>query len=325
MNFVATLRKTFVTSPLPAAVAYAGLVFALLFTLFTSLADILGQRAEVAASAAMLEQLEGRTPAAARGQPTEGSMPSGSAFLEGATVTVAGAVLIQRVAGAVTKFGGNVLSTQVELKGTQSKAGFLSILASCEIEQVGLQQLLYDLEAGMPFLFIDQLVVQAPHAVQFGQRKIADSAGGVRAMAGSEMMLRLTIGVMLVVTSTHAIASTRRGHGSAGYRSGRRRTRGISSDVRHFGATRRARADASRDRTARARASSGTGAERQSIMGHPSYRLVGHARPADLLAVAAAAGPCGRTRSSPEGGRCAQAKGTGTSATQSGGHDRKRR
>jgi len=61
----------------------------------------------------------------------------------------------------VTKFGGNVLSTQVELKGTQSKAGFISLLASCEIEQVGLQQLLYDLEAGMPFLFIDQLVVQA--------------------------------------------------------------------------------------------------------------------------------------------------------------------
>jgi general secretion pathway protein M len=89
-------------------------------------------------------------------------MPAGSAFLEGATVTIAGAALIQRVAGAVTKFGGNVLSTQVELKGTQSKAGFLSILASCEIDHVGLQQLLYDLEAGMPFLFIDQLIVQAP-------------------------------------------------------------------------------------------------------------------------------------------------------------------
>jgi general secretion pathway protein M len=33
---------------------------------------------------------------------------------------------------------------------------------SCEIEQGSLQQLLYDLEAVMPFLFIDQLVVQAP-------------------------------------------------------------------------------------------------------------------------------------------------------------------
>jgi general secretion pathway protein M len=177
MNFVATLRKTFATSPLLAAFAYGGLVFALLFTVIASVADILGQRAQVAASAAMLEQLDGRRPAAARGQPTEVSMPSGSAFLEGATVTVAGAALIQRVAGAVTKLGGNVLSTQVELKGTQSKAGFLSILASCEIEQVGLQQLLYDLEAGMPFLFIDQLVVQAPSTLN-GKLRIVLAVSG---------------------------------------------------------------------------------------------------------------------------------------------------
>jgi general secretion pathway protein M len=162
MNSVAILRKTLVTSPLLAATAYAGLVFALSITVISSIAEILGQRAEVASSAAMLEQLEGRKPAGARGQSAEVSMPSGSPFVEGATVTIAGAALIQRVAGAVTKFGGNVLSSQVELKGTQSKVGFLSILASCEIEQVGLQQLLYDLEAGMPFLFIDQLVVQPP-------------------------------------------------------------------------------------------------------------------------------------------------------------------
>lgn len=162
MNPVIVLRKTFATSPWVAAVAYAGLVFALLFMVVTSVADMFGKRDEVGSSAAMLEQLEGRKPAAARGQASDVSMPSGSAFLEGATVTIAGAALIQRVAGAVTKFGGNVQSTQVELKGTQSKAGFISILASCEIEQAGLQQLLYDLEAGMPFLFIDQLVVQAP-------------------------------------------------------------------------------------------------------------------------------------------------------------------
>jgi general secretion pathway protein M len=160
MNSSATLRKT-IASPLPAAAAYAGLVFALLFTMITSIADIFGQREDVASSAAMLEQLEGRKPASTRGQPADVSMPSGSAFLEGATVTIAGAALIQRVAGAVTKFGGTVLSTQVELKGTQSKAGFLSILVNCDIDQVGLQQLLYDLEAGMPFLFIDQLTVQA--------------------------------------------------------------------------------------------------------------------------------------------------------------------
>ena len=162
MNSAATLRRALVASPTLAAAAYAAIVAALLLTVILTISDLISQRADVAASTDILEQLEGRRPAAARDRSGDAAMPSGSAFLEGATVTIAGAALIQRVAGAVTKFGGNVLSTQVELKGPQSKAGFLSILASCEIDQVGLQQLIYDIEAGMPFLFVDQLVVQAP-------------------------------------------------------------------------------------------------------------------------------------------------------------------
>ena len=65
-------------------------------------------------------------------------------------------------AGKITKLGGNVLSSQVDLDGAQSKNGFVGLIASCEIEQPALQQLLYDLEAGMPYLFVDQLVAQAP-------------------------------------------------------------------------------------------------------------------------------------------------------------------
>jgi len=162
MNLTAALRKSLSTSPIVAAVAYAGLVFVLVFLIVTSIVDILGQRAAVASSAAMLEQLEGRRAAASGGRPADVLMPSGSAFLEGATVTIAGAALLQRVAGAVTKLGGNVLSSQLDLQGTQSKAGFVSMVASCEIDQPALQPLIYDLEAGMPFLFIDQLAVQAP-------------------------------------------------------------------------------------------------------------------------------------------------------------------
>jgi general secretion pathway protein M len=162
MNLTAVLRKSFAASPMLAAVAYAGLVFALLFLVVTSIVDILGQRAAVASSAAMLEQLEGRRAATSGRRTADVLMPSGSAFLEGATVTIAGAALLQRVAGAVTKLGGNVLSSQLDLQGTQSKAGFVSMVASCEIDQPALQPLIYDLEAGMPFLFIDQLAVQAP-------------------------------------------------------------------------------------------------------------------------------------------------------------------
>ncbi|HEX9586449.1 MAG TPA: type II secretion system protein GspM [Bradyrhizobium sp.] len=162
MNLAAALRKSFAASPILAAAAYAGLVFALLVMVVTSIVDILDQRAAVASSAALLDQLEGRSTAASGGRSADVLMPSGSAFLEGATVTVAGAALLQRVAGAVTKLGGNVLSSQLDLQGTQSKAGFVSMVASCEIDQPALQPLIYHLEAGMPFLFVEQLAVQAP-------------------------------------------------------------------------------------------------------------------------------------------------------------------
>ena len=161
MNQNATLR-IFLSKPLPAAATYAVVLILLLFTIVNSLSDIVSQRADVAAAAAMLEQFEGLRPAAARGQPGALAGPVGSPFLEGATVTVAAAALLQRVTVAVTKIGGRMLSTQVDLQGTQSTNGFLNIIASCEIDQPGLQQLLYDIEAGMPFLFVDQLVVQAP-------------------------------------------------------------------------------------------------------------------------------------------------------------------
>jgi len=158
-TFVAS-GKANARSPLLSATIYAGLVVVLLFAVVTSIADVAGQRDEVASLAAMLAQLEGHNPTAVRGPSSDVTMPSGSPFLEGATVTIAGATLLQRVSGAVTKFGGNVLSTQLDLQGTQSRTGFLSMIASCEIDQPELQRLLYDLEAGMPFLFIDQLVVQ---------------------------------------------------------------------------------------------------------------------------------------------------------------------
>jgi general secretion pathway protein M len=164
MNLTATLRKSFVSSPIVAASAYAGLVIIMLVVVASSLVDFFSQRASVAAAAAMLEQLEGRKPLAAGKQSGDVGVPTGSAFLEGATVTVAGAALLQRVAAAVTKAGGNVLSSQLDLQGPNAKAGFVSMVANCELDQSALQALLYDLEAGMPFLFIDQLDIQTATA-----------------------------------------------------------------------------------------------------------------------------------------------------------------
>jgi general secretion pathway protein M len=164
MSFAASLRKSLVSSPIIAGAVYGGLVVVLIVIAASSLIDLFNQRASVAATTAMLEQLEGRKPSAADKRSGETGAPSGSPFLEGATVTVAGAGLLQRVAAAVTKAGGNVLSSQLDVQGPNAKAGFVSMVANCELEQAALQSLLYDLEAGMPFLFVDQLDIQVPTA-----------------------------------------------------------------------------------------------------------------------------------------------------------------
>lgn len=91
-----------------------------------------------------------------------GAWPSGSPFLEGQTVTIASAALVQRVTNAIAKVAGNVVSSEVDPQGSQSKDGYVKVTATCEVEQFALQELLHDLESGMPFLFVDQLAVQAP-------------------------------------------------------------------------------------------------------------------------------------------------------------------
>jgi general secretion pathway protein M len=147
--------------PLAAAVLYAAVVVVFVFTVVETVLDLSDRRDAANAAADILGQIEGRGPARPAGL-SGVAAAAGSPYLEGPTVTVAGAALLERVAGAITRVGGNVLSSQIDLQGNQSKAGFVTATASYEIEPVSLQPLLYDLEAGMPFLFVDQLVVQAP-------------------------------------------------------------------------------------------------------------------------------------------------------------------
>ena len=158
------IKHQLTRSPLIAVTVYLALMIAFAVAIWAAIVDVLEHRSAVAGARNVLEQMERRKPAASNA--SEGGMivPPGSAFLEGPTVTVAGAALLQRVAAAVTKAGGTIQSSQVELQGPQSKPGFIGVVANCELDQPDLQQLLYDLEAGMPFLFVEQLAIQAPTA-----------------------------------------------------------------------------------------------------------------------------------------------------------------
>jgi general secretion pathway protein M len=167
MSLAATRRLSLMRQFLAALVYLAAVVVLLAFA-WTGFADVLERRQSVAAASDLLAQLEGRRPGsrATAADTPAAAVPAGSPFLEGQTLTVAGAALLQRVADAVTKVGGNVLSSQVDVQGVQAKDGYVSVLASCEVEQAALQRLLYDLEAGMPFLFVEQFVAQAPQTAQ---------------------------------------------------------------------------------------------------------------------------------------------------------------
>jgi len=147
--------------PMAATASYFAAVAASLFVTWTATADIYQRHAALTATADLVAQLEARQQHAAldaERAPVPG--PAGSPLLEGPTVTVAGAGLLQRMAAAVIRSGGNVLSSQIDLQGTLSKDGYVSVIVNCELDQPGLQKLLYDLESGMPFLFVDQLAVQ---------------------------------------------------------------------------------------------------------------------------------------------------------------------
>ena len=156
------IQKLFTRAHALPLLGYAALIMGLAVITWLALASLAGDYADYAAAADLLDRLEGRKPST--GPSGLASGMSGSPFLEGPTVTVAGAALQQRVVAAVRDAGGNVLSSQVDLQGPQAKQGYISLSANCEVRQGGLQQLLYDLESGMPFLFIDQLVIQMPQS-----------------------------------------------------------------------------------------------------------------------------------------------------------------
>ena len=173
-----TVTRTLTHSPLIAVVLYLAVVGGLLVTAGLAIANIFDHQRALAQTSDLLDQLQGRKARAGASQVS--AEHPGTPFLEGPTVTVAGANLLQRVAAAVGNVGGSVQSSQVDVSGAQVKDGFVGLVVSCELEQPALQKVLYDLEAGMPFLFVDQLDVQVPQTTA-----LSDAANGkIRVVLG---------------------------------------------------------------------------------------------------------------------------------------------
>jgi general secretion pathway protein M len=142
-----------------AVAAFVALAVILASITLSALGGLVAQRGALADASDILERLQERrnAPAAVGEAPAR---PPGSPFLEGPTLTTAGAALMQRVAGAVEAADGRITSSGVDLGGTEAPDGRVSVMANVELPRDRLQALLYDLEAGMPFLFVDRLDVQ---------------------------------------------------------------------------------------------------------------------------------------------------------------------
>jgi general secretion pathway protein M len=179
MSTAHAITRSLTRSPLIAVVLYAVAIGGLIAVAGIAVSNILDHQRALAQTSDLLDQLQGRKARGSGTSPLAAEHP-GTPFLEGPTLTVAGATLLQRVAAAVGNVGGTIQSSQVDVSGTQAKDGFVGLLVSCEMEQPALQKLLYDLEVGMPFLFVDQLDVQVPQTTAASE----GVAGKIRVVLG---------------------------------------------------------------------------------------------------------------------------------------------
>jgi general secretion pathway protein M len=170
MITILPLDRYLTRHPRVSALLYVALVIALFLIVFFALADVAARHRLLQNSVETLARLKAHVPRSASEPRTADSGPAGSPFLEGPTVTVASAALLQRITSAISRVGGSVVSSEVAPQGVHSKDGYVRVIVTCEIEQSVLQDLLYDFEAGKPFLFVDQLVVQTPSTATEGGR-----------------------------------------------------------------------------------------------------------------------------------------------------------
>jgi general secretion pathway protein M len=172
-------RAGFTLGPGLAALIYAVVLGLLLLGSVGFLADLWSDFKEVGSARAQLASLAQRS---LRESSARGSLDArtlGSPFLEGATITIAGATLQQRVQEAVAQAGGVLSSSQVDFDGPEGIGGSVHLTATVEAPESAVQAILYDLEAGMPFLFVDKLSLQSPRT--FGEPDVGK--------------MRMTIGV----------------------------------------------------------------------------------------------------------------------------------
>ena len=166
-----TVRAT----PSHAVLAAAAYVLALLATVAWGTISLTGQddlRGEIEQKSRFLAELTRRAAAEAPAPGSAGGSRQSGSSIAAPTETIAASELQKRILERVESVGGVVHSVQAEPVKDAAVDGLRRLVAQLSFDSstTGLQRLLFDLETGAPFMFVDTLVVQPAAASAPGAR-----------------------------------------------------------------------------------------------------------------------------------------------------------
>ncbi len=154
------------------AVVYAVVTLGLINAAYSMAAALFADGARVALLRERVQELGDRAKSIGNAPAAGDANQANSPFLEGQTAALAGAGLQQHIERVVVAAGGALLSSEINLDESESKNRFLSLTVSAEMTQLALQSLLYNLEAGVPYLFVNSFEAQTPEAFDAGNGRM---------------------------------------------------------------------------------------------------------------------------------------------------------
>jgi hypothetical protein len=165
-----------------------GALGALLFVCLSVLAFSLQARVEAAqeldARSGVLTQLEARLKARNDARPKSGAIAPAAAFLSAPTQGIAGAQLEAYLQQTAAAQHATVISSGIDPTRHDDRPDSIRLQATLDMNLEALQRMLYQLESGTPYVFVDSLNVQIP------------GTGAQRAV--EDPLLRVTLGLRAI-------------------------------------------------------------------------------------------------------------------------------
>jgi len=164
----AAARRALSASGLCAAVALAlGAAGATALSLRQAASDV----ALVGAEAQALQARE------ARFRPRAGRSPSLAPSFVARSITLAGAALQQRIEAAVASAHGQLISSKVDVAAGRDKSR-IALSAEMTIDEKDMQALLFDIETGRPYLFVDAFEARSAQGAGTPALRVSLSVSG---------------------------------------------------------------------------------------------------------------------------------------------------